>query len=87
MMDLFPFDYLPFLFAAILMLPMKKKTSVIFDLIVLLLCAFMAFDYFHLIQNGDEMFHRKILLAIWVMAFLGWSLKLVKDLRLPGRRG
>ncbi len=58
-----------------------KKNSVLLDLVIIFLCSFMAYDYFQVIQSGDDMFHRKIILALWIMAFLGWSLKLIRDLR------
>jgi len=51
----------------------KKYKSIIIDLYF--------FDYLNLIMSGDELIRRKIVLVIWFLAAIGWTIKFIYDLK------
>ena len=51
------------------------------DLVMLPITIFMTIDYSALILSGDELIRRKIALVVWLLSVIGWSIKLVYDLK------
>ncbi len=59
----------------------NMKSQIILDLIMIPVSVFMTFDYYSLIMAGDDSIKRKIVLAIWVLSIIGWTIKLSRDLK------
>ncbi len=59
----------------------NMKGQIILDLIMIPVSVFMTFDYYSLIMAGDDSIKRKIVLAIWVLSIIGWTIKLFRDLK------
>jgi len=57
------------------------KNQIIVDFIMIPVSIFMAWDYYSLILSGDDTLRRKIVLFVWIIAIIGWSVKLIFDLR------
>ena len=57
------------------------KNQIILDLIMIPVSIYMTFDYYFLIMSGDDSIRRKIVLVVWVLSIIGWSIKLVYDLK------
>ncbi len=57
------------------------KNQIILDLIMIPVSIYMTFDYYFLIMSGDDSTQRKIVLVVWALSIIGWSIKLVYDLK------
>jgi len=57
------------------------KNQLLLDLIMLPVSLFMIIDYSLLIAAGDDSLRRKIVLTVWIIAAIGWSIKFVFDLK------
>jgi hypothetical protein len=64
-------------------MPERKdlKNQIILDLIMIPIAVFMTFDYSSLILSGENSLRRKIVLVVWIISIIGWSVKLVLDLK------
>jgi len=60
---------------------MKKRTKLQFDVIMILVSIYMTIDYYRLIISGDDLIRRKIVLVVWAIAIIGWTVKLIYDIR------
>ena len=60
----------------------KSKSKQIFiDVFMILVSIYLFFDYLNLIMSGDDLIRRKIVLVIWILAAIGWTIKFVYDLK------
>lgn len=59
----------------------QLKLQLLLDFIMVPLSIFMVYDYSMLILSGEDSLRRKIVLAVWVLAVIGWSIKLLSDLK------
>ena len=60
----------------------KSKSKQIFiDVFMILVSIYLFFDYLNLIMSGDELIRRKVVLVIWILAAIGWTVKFVYDLK------
>jgi len=57
------------------------KSQIILDLIMVPVSIIMAFQYYPLTRIDNALLKDKIVCLIWVLAILGWSIKLILDLR------
>ena len=57
------------------------RNQIILDLIMIPVSIYMTFDYYFLIMSGDDSIRRKIVLVVWALSIIGWSIKLVYDLK------
>ena len=61
---------------------LKSKSKQIFiDVFMILVSIYLFFDYLNLIMSGDDLIRRKIVLVIWILAAIGWTIKFVYDLK------
>jgi predicted membrane channel-forming protein YqfA (hemolysin III family) len=60
----------------------KSDSKQIFiDVFMILVSTYFSFDYYYLIMSGDDLLRRKIVLVIWILAVIGWTIKLIYDLK------
>ena len=59
----------------------NAKNQIIIDLIMIPISIYMTFDYYFLIMSGDDSIRRKIVLVVWILSIIGWTIKLVYDLK------
>lgn len=59
----------------------KTKSQIFLDSIMIPISIYMTFDYSSLISAGDDSLNRKIALVIWILSIIGWTYKLVHDLK------
>jgi hypothetical protein len=57
------------------------KNQIILDIIMIPVSIYMTFEYYFLIMSGDDSIRRKIVLVVWALSIIGWSIKLVSDLK------
>ncbi len=61
---------------------MKKiKVQIQLDIIMLLVSIYFTVDYSRLIMSGTDTIGKKIVLAVWALAVILWTVKLVYDLK------
>jgi len=59
----------------------SKSKQIFLDVIMILISIYFFFEYLNLIMSGDELIRRKIVLIIWFLAAIGWTVKFVYDLK------
>jgi len=59
----------------------SKSKQILYDVFMILVSIFLFFDYLNLIMSGDELIRRKIVLVIWFLAAIGWTIKFIYDLK------
>jgi len=59
----------------------SKSKQILYDVFMILVSIFLFFDYLNLIMSCDELIRRKIVLVIWFLAAIGWTIKFVYDLK------
>jgi len=59
----------------------SKSKQIFYDVFMILVSIYFFFDYLNLIMSGDELIRRKIVLVIWFLAAIGWTIKFVYDLK------
>lgn len=61
---------------------MKKiKVQIQLDIIMLLVSIYFTVDYSRLIMSGTDTIGKKIVLAVWALAVILWTVKLGYDLK------
>ena len=59
----------------------SKSKQIFYDVFMILVSIYLFFDYLNLIMSGDELLRRKIVLVIWFLAAIGWTIKFVYDMK------
>jgi len=59
----------------------SNSKQILIDAGMILVSIYFFFDYLNLIMSGDELIRRKIVLVIWGLAAIGWTVKFVYDLK------
>jgi hypothetical protein len=60
----------------------KSNSKKIFiGVFMILVSIYFSFDYYNLIMSGDDLLRRKIVLVIWILSAIGWTIKLIYDLK------
>ena len=59
----------------------SKSKQLLYDIFMILVSTYLFFDYLNLIMSGDELIRRKIVLVIWFLAAIGWTIKFIFDLK------
>ena len=59
----------------------SKSKQILYDVFMILVSIYLFFDYLNLIMSGDELIRRKVVLVIWILAAIGWTVKFVYDLK------
>ena len=59
----------------------SKSKQIMYDVFMILVSIYFFIDYLNLIMSGDELIRRKIVMAIWILAAIGWTIKFVYDLK------
>ena len=78
---LYIIPYLHLLFNPVKKYSMKRKNSILIDLLMILVSIYFTIDYYLLIMSGDDLVRRKIALVVWIFAIIGWSIKLFLNLK------
>ena len=55
--------------------------NILFDGIMVIISIYFSFDYYNLIAAGDESIWRNIVLFVWLLAIIGWTIKFIIDLK------
>ena len=55
--------------------------NILFDGIMVIISIYFSFDYYNLSAAGDESIRRKIVLFVWLLAIIGWTIKFIIDLK------
>ena len=59
----------------------SRSKQIFYDVFMILVSIYLFFDYLNLIMSGDDLIRRKIVLVIWILAAIGWTIKFVYDLK------
>ena len=59
----------------------SKSKQMLYDVFMILVSIYLFFDYLNLIMSGDNLIRRKIVLIIWILAAIGWTIKFIYDLK------
>jgi hypothetical protein len=60
---------------------LKKRKKIFIDSFMIIISIYFTFDYYNLILAGDVLIRRKIVLVVWIVAAIGWGIKLLYDLK------
>ena len=59
----------------------SRSKQIFYDVFMILVSIYLFFDYLNLIMSGDELLRRKIVLVVWFLAAIGWTIKFVYDMK------
>ena len=59
----------------------QLQKKYLFDIFMLIISVYLAIDYYYLINSGDDLVRRKIVIFVWIAAAVGWFVKLIYDMK------